>query len=645
MKRACIFFFYDNDGIADEYNFYNLRELKTVCDYLLIVINGRLAPESRIRLADVCDDMFVRKNEGFDAWAYKDGIEYIGYDGLKEYDELILTNNTMYGPLRPLKDVFSETESVKCDFWGLVTNYGSDDPVYLGRVSPWGFKPDAIISNFRVIRSKMLHSIEFRRYWQKLAPVNDYADAVYIGELQFSYDMTNAGFVMYTMDQNTLRNAGPAPSLQMVYEQITELRIPYFRKRLFNSPLKHFTNYKNSTEPAKVMKYIKENTDYDSNLIWQNLIRTVNQYDFHHLLALTEILPSDHSPCKPKGHAAVIFYGTDPENDRKYVRYLNNFPQGTDIYLIADSDENSLLLSDVMSSVSKKYKTDLLLSESVGNIAAALLVAANDIILSEKYDYICFMHDKMQTNKSYECIEESGIETCYDNTACSSYYIENIIALFDADPLIGLISPPSLTHAGYFDNIDGQWNDCYKSVADFLKKNGISLQMHESKPPIAPYESIFWFRPKALSALAAMNYKYSDFDSENDKSTIKQILPYACAYFTQNSGYYPIYAMNNDYARTEMIYYAQSLKRYHTVSIRMNGKKDNATEQIKAYSTDIYNKSNKKKDKKISLDGTFYTKLSRSKLKNIAKAIIPHSIWETIRRKKCEATGEKYYKI
>ena len=76
MKRACILFFYDKDGIADEYNFYNLKELRTVCDYILVVINGKLAPESRDRLADVCDDMFVRKNEGFDAWAYKDGIEY-----------------------------------------------------------------------------------------------------------------------------------------------------------------------------------------------------------------------------------------------------------------------------------------------------------------------------------------------------------------------------------------------------------------------------------------------------------------------------------------------------------------------------------------------------------------------------------------
>ena len=40
MKRACILFFYDKDGIADEYNFYNLEELRTVCDYILVVING-----------------------------------------------------------------------------------------------------------------------------------------------------------------------------------------------------------------------------------------------------------------------------------------------------------------------------------------------------------------------------------------------------------------------------------------------------------------------------------------------------------------------------------------------------------------------------------------------------------------------------
>ena len=47
MKRACILFFYDKDGIADEYNFYNLKELRTVCDYILVVIPTAVSASRR----------------------------------------------------------------------------------------------------------------------------------------------------------------------------------------------------------------------------------------------------------------------------------------------------------------------------------------------------------------------------------------------------------------------------------------------------------------------------------------------------------------------------------------------------------------------------------------------------------------------
>lgn len=46
-KRLVIYFFYDKDGIADNYVDYFLNGLKGVTDKFVIVANGKITPESR----------------------------------------------------------------------------------------------------------------------------------------------------------------------------------------------------------------------------------------------------------------------------------------------------------------------------------------------------------------------------------------------------------------------------------------------------------------------------------------------------------------------------------------------------------------------------------------------------------------------
>ena len=50
IKRLAIYFFYDNDGIVDDYILYMLADLNKNISELLIVCNGKLTPESREKL-------------------------------------------------------------------------------------------------------------------------------------------------------------------------------------------------------------------------------------------------------------------------------------------------------------------------------------------------------------------------------------------------------------------------------------------------------------------------------------------------------------------------------------------------------------------------------------------------------------------
>lgn len=81
------------------------------------------------------------------------------------------------------------------------------------------------------------------------------------------------------------------------------------------------------------------------------------------------------------------------------------------------------------------------------------------------------MHDKkgIGARGSYECVGSAFSETCFDNTAITSDYVNNVIELFDTDPHLGIASPPPPTHAAYFRFADGDWGENYEMVCDLVK--------------------------------------------------------------------------------------------------------------------------------------------------------------------------------
>ena len=132
MKRIGIYFFYDQDGIVDEYNLVLLRDLKENLEKLLVVCNGALTPEGKARFASVADEVLLRENQGFDVWAYKEGMAHYGWSELSRYDELVLLNFSNYGPVYPLAEMFAAMAEREADFWGIAMRYGFPHDPYNG---------------------------------------------------------------------------------------------------------------------------------------------------------------------------------------------------------------------------------------------------------------------------------------------------------------------------------------------------------------------------------------------------------------------------------------------------------------------------------------------------------------------------------
>ena len=126
INRLVIYFFYDADGIVDRYVPYMLEDINKNCSELFVVCNGKLTPEGRKTFLKLTPHLLVRENVGFDVWAYKEALEHYGWEKLAEFDEVVLMNYTIFGPLYPFSEMFEKMNQRDVDFWGITKHHKVD---------------------------------------------------------------------------------------------------------------------------------------------------------------------------------------------------------------------------------------------------------------------------------------------------------------------------------------------------------------------------------------------------------------------------------------------------------------------------------------------------------------------------------------
>ena len=126
IKRLGIFFFYDKDGVVDDYVMYMLHDMVQNTSQNIVVCNGKLNEDGRNKFQSLPNtDLLVRENKGFDVWAYKSALEYYGWDIIDTYDEVFMYNFTIMGPIGHFSTMFEEMNQRDLDFWGITIHNGA----------------------------------------------------------------------------------------------------------------------------------------------------------------------------------------------------------------------------------------------------------------------------------------------------------------------------------------------------------------------------------------------------------------------------------------------------------------------------------------------------------------------------------------
>ena len=552
MKRVAIYFFYDKDGVVDRYVNYFLEDFKQNLDRLIVVCNGKLTPEGREEFSKYTNEIIVRENKGFDVWAYKEGIEYIGWDNLKNYDELIMLNMTIMGPIYSFKEMFDEMDSRKeLDFWGITKFHKF--PVDPWGLIKYGYIPEHIQSHFIAVRNPMLTSYEFKQHWEKMRMINTYFESVSYHESIFTKKFNDKGFKSDAyIDSEDLKDFTDHPIIDYPKKIIEEKRCPIFKRRSFFNPYDDFLTRSMGRSSLELFKYIEENTNYDVNLIWDNILRVENMYDIKNTLHLNYNLPSNYSLLKDNDSKKIglFFHIYFEDLIEECFNYASNMPEYVDIFITTDKESKKIKIENKFSEL--KNKVDIKIIENRGRDVSAFLVPNREEIL--KYDIACFAHDKKTKQLHPELKGEEFKYKCLENILGNKNFVNNIINLFVENPRLGLLSPPAPNHAEFYGNLGREWGENYDITVEFLKDLKIEINVDKGKAPIAPYGTMFWFRPKAMKKLLEKTWKYEDFPKEPNKidGTLLHAIERAYPFVVQEAGFYSANVLNEDFTRVEM---------------------------------------------------------------------------------------------
>lgn len=539
VKRLGVFFFFDKDGIADRYVEYLISEFAKCQDKLIIVSNGEVSGKTKKMFFDYTENVIIRENKGLDVAAYLAAFQSLGWEKMETYDEITIMNFTLMGPVYPLEQMYHEMEQKDVDFWGISKHFKFDHDL-LGNI-PYGYLPEHIQSHFMVFRSSLVKSEEFQDFWNHMPKIEDYRDSVAMFEATFTKKFSDYGFkweVYSTVDD--MKGVSYNPIMEYPKELVKNRKCPFFKRRSFFQEQHVVLDTTLGESASDLFYFLEKETSYDTGMIWENIIRSCNHTDFVRSLHLNYILSTENVDDTEKDTGikiVLIMHLYHKEQLKRSLHYANQLPGSADILILTRSEDVVYYKENFKTSKGNNLK----IIEYEGTEAECFLEISKKIRV---YDIGCYYHDS-----NGNVVKNSFYYKNTENLLFNDIYVRNIIKTFNHNKYVGLLVPPEPNHAGYFATMGREWNGYFKDTVDIMKRLEIQIPVTESKEPVSPLGSMFWFRTSAiLDETEALIAVKNDYNAECFQHIWKRLLPFICL----KNGYFPAYVLTDYFGRIEL---------------------------------------------------------------------------------------------
>ena len=482
MKKLLIYLTYDRQNIIDDYIGYFLHSMRPLAETIAVVCNMQTVEKGLHNLSSYADDIFYRENVGLDAGGFKDTLcTYIGWDKITQYDGIILANDSFYGPFEDMDRIFSEMEGKKLDFWGLMKRGA-------GEYGATGKDPEHILSFFYAFQAPLIHSREFRSYWDNMPYYKDYMTAVKQYERQLTKHFADLGYT-YDAYADTLPNDSKNPKNRffqcdyLSHEMIAERKFPFLKRK----QMSYNTLYCQTQENLPLsMEYIEKHTDYDVDLIWSNLIRTQHHTELQRSLGLRFVLQGSRLKRKKTVNVAVYVRVRWMNALDTVSMYLEKIKNICDIRIVTEDQDIAI-----------RYR-------SMGFTVFISDVPNIEILLSADTDacrYVCLIHDSdLSSEQLPSCAGKSYFFNIWENLIKDADHIEEIAGLLDTKKHVGMLMHPVPVFGTWLGQIGFGWAEKYAEVKEWADRLGLNAITSPDTPPINVTDN-FWIRSEVIASL------------------------------------------------------------------------------------------------------------------------------------------------
>lgn len=194
-RRVAVFASYSVDGTLPPQVKPYLEGLRPLVDRIVVVCDNTIGPLRREVLAKLADHVIAERHGEYDFGSYKRGVAWARQAGwLDEADDLILCNDSCFGPVGSFAPMFERMEARHLDFWGATDSQ---------EIHPH------LQSFFVVLNWHVFQSPTFRAFMDSVTKQPNVHEVIKKYEIGLTKTLAKAGYSWGAMVENNLKGVHP----------------------------------------------------------------------------------------------------------------------------------------------------------------------------------------------------------------------------------------------------------------------------------------------------------------------------------------------------------------------------------------------------------------------------------------------------
>lgn len=494
MNRLLLYVHYNKYNKISEHVFYQLNKMRPLFSKVIVISNSKLNDDNINELKEKClvTDVLERENIGYDFAAWKDGLDYLGIDSLEQYDSITMMNDTCFGPLWDLKDVYEKFESQNdVDFWGM-TNHQKIKSKDINI-------PEHLQSYFISFKKAIISSEVFKKFWRNIEYHTDVQKVIDLYETQYTKLFQKNGFnYASVLDVVPLRNDYFHSNFTIHYPHVLlKNHVPFIKVKTFDLS-RHLSPY--------LLKEIEKTTDYPIDLILKHM-SDISLPTPPYLLDRKVVMPTDLVE-DVKGKVAIHLHAFYIDLVPQFLSIFKTYRFSYDLFITTDSEQKVEKISDILSEFQLKSK--IIVTGKKGRDIIPMLKLKDQL---SSYDFIGHFHTK-KSPEYPNWVGDSWREELFEMLLKPA---NNILKNMDENPDLGLVIADIPTFFRYTKIVDPvNENRFADGMNDLWSRMNLSrdIDFNELSTFIMSYGTFIWFRYQALEQLFNIDFLEEEVPSE-----------------------------------------------------------------------------------------------------------------------------------